>query len=585
MSSFNLATITSALDEAPVKTGVSFLGKALKWETEAGAKELIDAIDACTGLHFLNLEGNTLGVEAAKGIAKALEKHPELKEALWKDLFTGRMKTEIPLALKAMGEGMIVAGAQLTVLDCSDNALGPNGMTGLVDLLQSPTCYTLQELKLNNCGLGIGGGKMLSKALLRCHSASSDLGKPLSLKVFIAGRNRLENDGAKALADVFETVKTLEHVEMPQNGIYHVGITALSEAFKQNANLKVLNLNDNTIGPKGAAALADAFYDLQCLREINFGDCLLKTKGAMLLGEALQEAHTDIEVLNFGFNEIGPEGGFAIANATYNKDNLKTLILDGNQFGYECREQLKETLTQYDRLEALGPLDEDDSEGEEEDEEDEEDVEEEEEEEDDENEECEDSEGEDESDEAGESDQADQDGFQQSPNVTAAPAIRNILTENNNASTIDLDQSLPNTVEAYCQTHYPSETMFNSLEEPNKSEAFKRYLKSLPDEDYLVYLAFTILKLSEISEKSQEALEVSEALFADAYEYAKANNRLKSLRDFLLVQLGLLKCEDRSFRPAYNTQGCRHALKNAIRKNIVPEEEQGYFKVFLEHRG
>lgn len=95
-------------------------------------------------MQFLNLEGNTLGVEAAQGIAKALEKHPELREALWKDLFTGRMKTEIPLALKAMGEGMVTAGAQLTVLDCSDNALGPNGMTGLVDLLQSTACYTLQ---------------------------------------------------------------------------------------------------------------------------------------------------------------------------------------------------------------------------------------------------------------------------------------------------------------------------------------------------------------------------------------------------------------------------------------------------------
>jgi hypothetical protein len=50
-------------------------------------------------LHYLNLEGNTLGVDAAKGIAKALESHSEFKRALWKDLFTGRVKTEIPKAL------------------------------------------------------------------------------------------------------------------------------------------------------------------------------------------------------------------------------------------------------------------------------------------------------------------------------------------------------------------------------------------------------------------------------------------------------------------------------------------------------
>ena len=63
------------------------------------AKSIIDEINKCPNLQFLNLEGNTLGVEASKGIAKALEKHPEFKRALWKDMFTGRMKTEIPKSL------------------------------------------------------------------------------------------------------------------------------------------------------------------------------------------------------------------------------------------------------------------------------------------------------------------------------------------------------------------------------------------------------------------------------------------------------------------------------------------------------
>jgi Ran GTPase-activating protein 1 len=63
------------------------------------AKDIIQAISSCQNLHYLNLEGNTLGVDAAKGIAKALESHSEFKRALWKDMFTGRMKTEIPKAL------------------------------------------------------------------------------------------------------------------------------------------------------------------------------------------------------------------------------------------------------------------------------------------------------------------------------------------------------------------------------------------------------------------------------------------------------------------------------------------------------
>lgn len=52
------------------------------------------------------------------------------------------------------------AGAGLVVLDLSDNAFDPNGIVGLVALLKSSSCYTLQELRLNNNGLGITGGKV-----------------------------------------------------------------------------------------------------------------------------------------------------------------------------------------------------------------------------------------------------------------------------------------------------------------------------------------------------------------------------------------------------------------------------------------
>lgn len=104
---------------------------------------------------------------------------------------------------------------------------------------------------------------MLAQALTDCYTASVAVGTPLKLRVFIAGRNRLENEGARALAQVFEKIQTLEEITIPQNGIYHVGIAALSEAFKANHNMKVLNLNDNTIGPKGAEHIALALETMQ----------------------------------------------------------------------------------------------------------------------------------------------------------------------------------------------------------------------------------------------------------------------------------------------------------------------------------
>jgi Ran GTPase-activating protein 1 len=74
-----------------------------------------------------------------------------------------------------------------------------SGMEGLVALLRSPSCFTLKELRLNNTGCGVTGGKLLAKTLLECYHASAAVGHPLALRVFVLGRSRQENEGAKAL--------------------------------------------------------------------------------------------------------------------------------------------------------------------------------------------------------------------------------------------------------------------------------------------------------------------------------------------------------------------------------------------------
>jgi len=51
---------------------------------------------------------------------------------------------------------------------------------------------------------------MLAEGLLQCHKNSQAEGKGLALKVFIAGRNRLENPGAIALAEVFKASMTAQ---------------------------------------------------------------------------------------------------------------------------------------------------------------------------------------------------------------------------------------------------------------------------------------------------------------------------------------------------------------------------------------
>jgi Ran GTPase-activating protein 1 len=191
----------------------------------------------------------------------------------------------------------------------------------------------------------------------------------MELRVFAAGRNRLENEGAKALSAVFEAIGTLQEITIPQNGIYHPGMSALAEALKKNPNMQVINFNDNTITARGAEVLAEAFYSIEGLREINLGDCLLKDEGGQILSDVLADCHPDLEYVNLSGNEIGPEVGIALANAMGHKDLLKKFILDSNQFGDEGVEQIQQIMADYGKSDVLSI---EDDEGEADDEDDEE---------------------------------------------------------------------------------------------------------------------------------------------------------------------------------------------------------------------
>ncbi|XP_016386813.1 ran GTPase-activating protein 1-like, partial [Sinocyclocheilus rhinocerous] len=371
MASDDVADLADSLAKTQVDEGeLSYKGQGLKLDNAQSVEEMVKAIEEFDGLHALRLEGNTIGVEAAQTIAKALEKKSDLQCCHWSDMFTGRLRAEIPPALVSLGDALITAGARLKVLDLSDNAFGPDGVKGIEKLLKSATCHTLQELRLNNCGMGIGGGKILAAALTVCHKESSALGAPLQLKVFIAGRNRLENDGATALAQAFQLIGSLEEVHIPQNGINYQGVTALATAMQHNPQLRVLNLNDNTFTKRGAIAMAQALKHLRNVQVINFGDCLVRSEGASAIAETLREGLPILKELNLSFGEITEDAALEVARSVQHKDQLEKLDLNGNILGEGC-ERLREVMENMNMADKLGSLS--DDEGEPEEDEDEED--------------------------------------------------------------------------------------------------------------------------------------------------------------------------------------------------------------------
>ena len=359
-SGFQFGSAAATAPAAGTSDHLSFENQQLKLNSAQDAKEVCDKILAFKSMKRLTFAGNTVNIDAAGAIGKALEKHPEFERAHWKDMFTGRMKTEIPPALKHLSKGILTAKAHLVELDLSDNAFGPVGMEGIIDLLKSDSCSTLKELKLNNTGCGVTGGRLLADALTA--------NRKMKLKVFILGRSRQENEGAKALAKVFKSMGTLEEVIMPQNGIYHEGIAALSDAFSANPNLKTLNMNDNTFTEVGAKSLAKALPKLTKLEYLNLGDCLLKTEGANMIMDALKS--DALEEVHLDSNEIKVEGGMKIAETMIKKPKLKKLYIGTNCFGSEGCERIIAMLEAAGKMELLPEGEIEDDEGDEDDEDD-----------------------------------------------------------------------------------------------------------------------------------------------------------------------------------------------------------------------
>ncbi|XP_014862890.1 PREDICTED: ran GTPase-activating protein 1-like [Poecilia mexicana] len=370
MASDDIAQLADALSKTQVGDGeLSFKGLGLKLDDSESVAELLGKIEQYPGLRALRLEGNTVGVEAAKAIAKALESKDQLQRCYWSDMFTGRLRSEIPTALMCLSGALMSAGARLTELDLSDNAFGPDGVKGIEQLLKSPSCHTLRELRLNNCGMGIGGGKILAEALIECHKKSTAVGSALRLKVFVAGRNRLENDGASALAKAFQLMGSLEEIHMPQNGINYAGVMALASAIRHNPELRVLNFNDNTFTKRGTLAMAQALRHLRNIQVINFGDCLVRSEGAIALAAVLTEGLPVLKELNLSFGEITAGPALVVAQAVMDKPHMEKVNLNGNCLGEDGCDFLREVLDNVHKGEMLASLSED--EGEPDDEEDE----------------------------------------------------------------------------------------------------------------------------------------------------------------------------------------------------------------------
>uniref|UniRef100_A0A8C9RQL1 Ran GTPase activating protein 1b n=1 Tax=Scleropages formosus TaxID=113540 RepID=A0A8C9RQL1_SCLFO len=519
MASDDIAQLAESLARTQVGDGeLSYKGQGLKLDTAQSAQELVQDIKEFQGLRALRLEGNTVGVEAAHAIAGALETKNQLQCCYWSDMFTGRLRSEIPAALMSLGTALMTAGARLVELDLSDNAFGPDGVRGIEALLKSTACHTLRELRLNNCGMGIGGGKILAAALTECHRQSKLVGSLFQLKVFVAGRNRLENEGATALAQAFKVLSRCVQIpsweiHMPQNGINHPGVSALASALKHLRNVQV----------------------------INFGDCLVRSQGAVAIAGALREGLPILKELNLSFGEITEDAALVVARAVQDKAQLEKLDLNGNCLGEDGCIALKEAMETMNMGDMLGSLSDDEGE-------------------DDSGDSEEDDSGDSEEEETGEPDETEENGY-----------LLSILWQ------VPSPPSSPRTLDMASFFSAPSPDRLLNL-----GAKRTQLIEQQVDVSDTSKTAVAFLKISSVYQEEPEVrravLESIDALLKNAF--ASSSFETYSFISTLMVMLGLHKIEDGT-KSVPVVPGHLVALEHAVRQDYFPQEHMSMLEALV----
>ena len=124
---------------------------------------------------------------------------------------------------------------------------------------------TLEELYLHQNNIGDEGAKAIAQVL--------ETNKTLKLKILGINKNKIGDEGATAIAQVLETNTNFDKLYLRQNNIGDEGAKAIAQVLETNKTLKlkILCLNENRIGMEGTTALVTALNKNTTLVVLDLG--------------------------------------------------------------------------------------------------------------------------------------------------------------------------------------------------------------------------------------------------------------------------------------------------------------------------
>lgn len=311
----------------------------VKLDTAEQIRPYVIAVQSLPLLEEISFAGASLGIWAAYSLAEALRTKTKLRRADFSNCFSGRGSPEIAPAMDALVSAFLELPA-LEYISLADNALGPEVEWPLVRLVRAHT--PLQELDINNIGLGPESGIAFAKALVELAKNKTAAPGAPPLRTFLSNRNRLVQDndaplqGMAEWAAAFAAHPRLRTVDLANNGLRREGMELLvSQGLARLPELEVLDLQDNIFTQRGGThrALAAAAAGWPNLWSLNLNDSLLGSRGAALLIAALAAVRPSrLEVLRLAGNNLNQGNTAALAAAFGSLGMLRLLELNMNNF-------------------------------------------------------------------------------------------------------------------------------------------------------------------------------------------------------------------------------------------------------------
>jgi len=316
------------LEKILVKFSIKVLNLSKNKIESAVLENFLGALNGNTSLEMLVLKDNQIKDVGVNALALVLKENFLKKLYLSKNQIGWVGGATLFLALRE--------STYLVVLDLSENQIGEQGASILALILKEN--ISLKELYLRSNQIGDKGTRTLAEVL----EIASALRWGFGLEILDLSDNQIGEEGGTALAKALNRNPSLKKLYLKDNHIGDVGAKAFAEVltvkfggasvWEGNIWLIILDLSNNQIGEEGGTALAKALNKYHSLKELYLKGNWIRNQGAIDFALALKE-NPSLETLDLSDNQIGEKGGSFLAKALEKNFSLKSLYLINNQIG------------------------------------------------------------------------------------------------------------------------------------------------------------------------------------------------------------------------------------------------------------